>query len=45
VRECAGARGGGARAGGYNAEQSVRYVAKIKSKIAQGLQLTATLNQ
>jgi hypothetical protein len=29
------------RAGGYNAEQSVRYIAKIKSKVAQGLQLTS----
>jgi hypothetical protein len=29
------------RAGGYNAEQTARYVAKIKSKIAQGLTLTA----
>ncbi len=29
------------RAGGYNAEQTARYVAKIKSKIAQGLELTA----
>ena len=28
------------RGGGYNAEQSVRYITKIKAKIAQGLQLT-----
>ena len=29
------------RAGGYNAEQTDRYVRKIKAKIAQGLSLTA----
>jgi hypothetical protein len=29
------------RAGGYNAEQTSRYVAKIKAKIAQGLQVSA----
>jgi hypothetical protein len=29
------------RAGGYNPEQTARYVAKIKAKIAQGLALTA----
>lgn len=29
------------RAGGYNAEQTQRYVAKIKSKIAQGLSIKA----
>ena len=28
------------RGAGYNSEQSVRYIAKIKAKIAQGLQLT-----
>jgi hypothetical protein len=30
------------RAGGYNREQTARYVAKIKTKIAQGLALTAS---
>jgi hypothetical protein len=29
------------RAGGYNADETARYVAKIKAKIAQGLQVTA----
>ena len=29
------------RAGGYNADQTSRYVAKIKAKIAQGLQVSA----
>jgi hypothetical protein len=29
------------RAGGYEPEQTARYVAKIKAKIAQGLQMTA----
>jgi hypothetical protein len=29
------------RAGGYNPEQTARYVTKIKAKIAQGLALTA----
>jgi hypothetical protein len=30
------------RAGGYNPEETARYVTKIKAKIAQGLALTAT---
>ena len=29
------------RAGGYTPDQTARYVAKIKEKIAQGLELTA----
>jgi hypothetical protein len=29
------------RAGGYSADQSARFIAKLKSKIAQGLELTA----
>jgi hypothetical protein len=29
------------RAGGYNPEQTARYVAKMKAKIAQGLAATA----
>ena len=29
------------RAGGYTAEQTDRYVRKIKAKVAQGLALTA----
>ena len=29
------------RAGGYNAEQTARYVTKIKAKIAQGRALSA----
>ena len=28
------------RAGGYNSEQTARYVAKIKAKIEQGLEVT-----
>lgn len=28
------------RAGGYSSDQTARYVAKIKAKIAQGLELT-----
>ena len=32
------------RAGGYTAEQTARYIHKIKEKIAQGLQLTALGN-
>jgi hypothetical protein len=28
------------RAGGYNPEQTARYVGKIKAKVAQGLDLT-----
>jgi hypothetical protein len=30
------------RAGGYDSEQTSRYVAKLKAKIAQGLQMTAS---
>jgi hypothetical protein len=29
------------RAGGYNDEQTARYVAKIKAKIARGLEVSA----